>query len=133
MTERRFRRDLSSLQFIFAFVRECFRAGGLDEEAAWDVDLILEELFTNMLRYSAGAADVAIAMDWTPPILTLRLRDYGVEPFDVTRAAPFDVDLPLEARRAGGMGLHLVRCMSDRLDYEHAGGTSTITVIKRLA
>jgi anti-sigma regulatory factor (Ser/Thr protein kinase) len=96
MTERRFRRDLSSLQPIFEFVRECFRARGLDQDAAWDVDLILEELFTNMLRYSAGAADVAIGIDWTPPNLTLRLRDHGVEPFDVTRAAPFDVDMPLE-------------------------------------
>jgi serine/threonine-protein kinase RsbW len=135
MMERHFARNNGSLEKIFAFVREVFGARGLEAEHAYDVDLILEELFTNMIKYANGPGrEIAIGIDWTSPVLTLRLRDFDVEPFDITLVPPADTNAPLAARRKGGLGLHLVRRMSDRLDYEYDDRTSTttITVTKRL-
>ena len=48
------------------------------------------------------------------------LTDYDVDRFDVTEAPGANVDLPIEQRRPGGLGLHLVRCMLDRVDYEYS-------------
>ena len=39
----------------------------------------------------------------------MTLTDYDVEPFDVTAAPDADVDLPIEQRSPGGLGLHLIR------------------------
>jgi anti-sigma regulatory factor (Ser/Thr protein kinase) len=60
-------------------------------------------------------------------VLTVRLTDFDVEPFDVTRAPAVDIDKPLAERQIGGLGLHLVRKMADTLRYEFADRRSTIT------
>lgn len=133
MMERRFRREFGSLDAIFAFIREFFSSRGIDERHAYDVDLMAEELFTNMVKYGRGSGDgIEVGLSWERPTLTLRLRDFGAEDWDVTRARPVDVDAPLEQRRAGGLGLHLVRQIADRVDYAYADRSSTITITKRL-
>lgn len=134
MAERQFRRSVASLEAIFAFVREFLSSQGIGEDTAFDVDLILEELFTNMVKYGRGGGpEIAIALDWTDSTLTLRLRDFGVEPFDPTAAPAVDTGRPISERRAGGLGIHLVRRMADRLEYAYEDRCSTITVTKRLA
>ena len=52
MLVRRFPRAVGSLPALVAFVREFFAARGMDADHAFDVDLVLEELFTNMVRHA---------------------------------------------------------------------------------
>jgi len=55
-----------------------------------------------------------------------------VAPFDVTRSPDPRVERPFAERRPGGLGLHLVRRLSESVRYEHADGNSTVIVtIKR--
>jgi serine/threonine-protein kinase RsbW len=65
-------------------------------------------------------------------MLTVRLMDFDVDPFDVTRAPTVNVDKPLHERQIGGLGLHLVRHMADTIRYEFADRRSTITFTKSL-
>lgn len=132
MLERRFRRDLGSLGEIVGFVQEFLSLSGVDGEHAFDVELILEELFTNMVKYNRGHEDIAIALGFEKPVLTMRLRDFGVDRFDPTELAPVDVDRPVEERRAGGLGIHFVRTIADEVLYDYEDRNSTITVRKRL-
>lgn len=133
MSERRFARTFESLDPLFSFIAGFLASRGVAAEQAHDVQLVAEELFTNLVKHNRdGRAPIAVQLSWQAPVLTLTLRDFGVEPFDVTRAAPPDLDAPLAARRAGGLGLHLVRRIADRLDYDYRDRTSTITVTKRL-
>ncbi|MGE5176163.1 MAG: ATP-binding protein [Hyphomicrobiales bacterium] len=134
MTERRFPRTIDSLEPIHRFVVEFLAAQGLDPEHAFDVDLVIEELFTNMVKYSRdGAEPIEVALDREDSMLRIRLRDFDVEPFDVTEAPEVDVHRPIQERRAGGLGLHFVRQIADRVEYDYRDRTSTITVTKRLA
>jgi len=48
------------------------------------------------------------------------LTDYDVEQFDVTRAPDAEIDLPIEQRKPGGLGLHLIRRMVDSMNYEYS-------------
>jgi anti-sigma regulatory factor (Ser/Thr protein kinase) len=133
MVERRFQRTSASLEAIYAFVREFLASRGIHEEVAFDVDLIVEELFTNMVKYGVGGQpEITIGLGWCSPDLTLRLEDQGAPPFDPGDAPPVDVTRPLDERRAGGLGLHLVRRMADRLEYAYEDGRSRITVTKRV-
>ena len=133
MIERRFRRDIRSLESIVGFVNEFLGARSVDADRAYDVHLILEELFTNMVKYSReSGADIEIGLAWQAPLLTMRLRDFDVEPFDVTKAPAVDVDQPVEERRRGGLGLHFVQRVADGLTYDWTDRVSTITVTKRL-
>ncbi len=131
--ERRFPRELRSLEAIHEFVADFLAANRLAPSHAFDVDLILEELFTNLVRHNTdGAHDIAVALDRDGHDLTIRLQDFEVEAYDVTRAPEFDVNQPMSHRRAGGMGLHLVRQIADTIRYQYANRNSTITVTKRL-
>jgi anti-sigma regulatory factor (Ser/Thr protein kinase) len=133
MLERRFGRSLGSLDAIFAFVAEFLASQGLDRQHAFEIDLIIEELFTNMVKYSTdGRQDVAIALERRGHAVTIVLRDFEVEPFDVSRAPGADVERPIAERTPGGLGLHLVRQMADSIAYQYRDRTSTITVTRRL-
>lgn len=137
MTESRaFRRSFDSLEAIVAFTAAFFAGGGIDAALRPAVDLALEELFTNMVKYGgASRADVEIAMAVIPGGVEVTLTDRGVGPFDVTRAPDVDVTRPIEERNPGGLGLHLVRRMLDSIEYDYAENTrqSRITFRKTRA
>lgn len=131
MVARTFPRGFGALEAIFAFIREFVADSGLDPEVAYDLDVIAEELFTNMVKYGRGGVrEIEIALDWAAPTLAIRLRDFDVERFDPTDAPPVDVSRPIAERHAGGLGIHLVRQIADRIHYDYRGRESTITVTK---
>jgi serine/threonine-protein kinase RsbW len=131
--ERRFVRQIGSLEAVFAFVDEFLAAERLPPDHAHDLGLIIEELFTNMVRHAKGnAAPIEVDLARAGSVITVTLRDFDVEPFDVTRDSGFDPERPIADRRPGGMGLHLVRQLSDSIHYDHRDRVSTITITKRL-
>lgn len=133
MMEGRFPRDIDALPSIFGFIAEFGTSQRIPEEQRFDVELIVEELFTNMVKYSAdGAPEISIGLERGPGRLVITLRDFDVEPFDVTRPLNSSRNTGSEPPRAGGRGLHLVRQVADELHYEYRDRNSTITVTKRL-
>ena len=134
MIERRFPREFRSIESIVGFVNEFLAPYGIEPDQAYDVHLIIEELFTNMVKYSRESTEsIEIALGWTAPELTIRLRDFGVIRFDVTQPPPVDVNAPLQKRHRGGLGLHFVRETANRIEYDWTDRVSTITVTQRLA
>ena len=118
--DARFARSFDSLPAIFGFTAEAFARAGVDPGLRQDVDFALEELFTNMVKYSAASeADVRIELTPIEGGVEVTLTDYDVEPFDVTKAPDVDVGLPIEQRRPGGLGLHLIRRLLDSIEYEY--------------
>jgi anti-sigma regulatory factor (Ser/Thr protein kinase) len=117
---RSFRRSFDSIPDIFALTEEVFASEQIDPALRPSVDLTLEELFTNMVKYSASSAAVRIDMTKVPGGVEVTLTDYDVEPFDVTQAPDVDINLPIEQRKPGGLGLHLIRRLVDCVDYEYS-------------
>ena len=133
---RTFGRSFDALPAIFAFIREEFARQGIDASLLPTVDFAVEELFTNMVKYSKGTeARVRIGLGGLAGGVEVTLTDYDVEPFDVTKAPDVDVSLPIEQRRPGGLGLHLVRRLVDSVEYEYSRESreSRITLRKTLA
>ena len=103
---------------MVAYSSEAFDRLGIDRKLLATVDFVVEELFTNMVKYAKGSTrDVRMAVTAIEGGVEVTLTDYDVEPFDVTRAPDVDVGAPIEARRPGGLGLHLIRRMVDAIEY----------------
>jgi phosphoserine phosphatase RsbU/P len=116
-----FRRSFDSLQDIFAFSHDFITRQGGDEGLLTAVDFALEELFTNMVKYSPeGEAFVRVDMATIDGGVEVTLTDYDVEQFDVTRAPDVDIGMPIEQRKPGGLGLHLIRRLVDSIVYEYS-------------
>jgi anti-sigma regulatory factor (Ser/Thr protein kinase) len=136
MAQKSFRRSFDSLPAIFAFTTGEFARQGIDVRLLPTVDFAVEELFTNMVKYSKGTdAEVLIGLVGIADGVEVTLTDYDVEPFDITKAPEVDVSLPIEQRRPGGLGLHLIRRLLDSVEYEYSEESreSRITLRKTLA
>lgn len=118
---RTFRRSYDSIQDIFEFTADAFARLRVDPALLRTIDLVVEELFTNMVKYST-MSDAAVRIDLTKVAggVEVTLTDYDVEPFDITRAPDVDVGLPIEEREPGGLGLHLIRRLVDFIEYEYS-------------
>jgi anti-sigma regulatory factor (Ser/Thr protein kinase) len=58
--------------------------------------------------------------------------DRGRE-FDPLGTPPADVASDLDQRRIGGLGIHLVRTLTDHLAYDRRDGTNRLTFRKALS
>jgi len=133
MMERRFKREIASLDAIFDFVAEFLARNEIPPSNSFYADLVIEELFTNMVKYSKdGTQDIAIRLDREEQRLIISLKDFDVEAFDVTRSREVDVNRPMSERKAGGLGIHFVKQVADSVHYEYKDRNSTITVTRRL-
>jgi phosphoserine phosphatase len=118
---RTFERSFDSIEGIFAFTSETFAAQQIDAGLLPVIDLAVEELFTNMVKYSTmSRAAVRVDLAKIDGGVEVTLTDYDVEPFDVTKAPDVDIELPIEQRRPGGLGLHLIRRLVDSIEYEYS-------------
>jgi anti-sigma regulatory factor (Ser/Thr protein kinase) len=141
--EKKFRKDISSLEAIDAFVKSYAEGHSLDPETVFAVNFVIEEIFTNMVKYQpSGSNDISISCELSGElpgerpadarILRIRMVDYGVEYFDPTAAPAVDTTKPLSERRPGGLGVHLVKQYVDDFKYEYVGNDSVITLVKKL-
>ena len=131
--EREFKRDIESLEQVFEFLHRFMHEHQVGSKTTHDMDLVVEELFTNMVKYNAGAReDIVIRIQKSSNVLSIVLTDPNSERFDITKVVGAPLDLPLRQREPGGLGIHLVQRLTDSFQYEHAEGASTITVTKRL-
>jgi serine/threonine-protein kinase RsbW len=130
-----FRREIEAIGEVFAFLEGFSKDQEVDEKTAFSISLVVEELFTNMVRHNEGGGDlITVSIERQDNRLHLELIDTDVEPFDPTTAEVPPVDAGIEERRPGGLGIYLVKKMVDDLsyDYETEGRRMRVTVTKTL-
>ena len=99
------------------------------------VDMIIDEIFSNIAKYAYpdGGGDVCLRLDCSEDkILSLVFEDSGT-PFNPLQSEDPDVTLDASERGIGGLGIYLVKKMSDAVEYEFSGGKNILTVRKNIA
>ena len=114
-----FRREIESIGEVFDFLEDFSKHQHVDDRTAFCVNLVVEELFTNMVRHNDGGGDlITVSIERLDNRLHLELIDIDVEPFDPAAETP-PIDAGIEERRPGGLGIYLVKKMVDDLKYEY--------------
>ena len=131
--EKSFPRTAACLPEIFAFMDSFFEGAGVGEPARMPAQFAVEELFTNLVKYSRGGKkDISIELARDNGRLIVSLTDFDVEPFDIRNAPEVNTNAPIGDRKPGGLGIHLVKRMVDEIDYRYVDGRSTTTFFKTL-
>ncbi|MFH7325854.1 ATP-binding protein [Desulfurivibrio sp. C05AmB] len=109
---------LENLALATEFVEECANRSGLDQRKKYALALVLEEAFVNICSYaypgSAGDAEISCGEDGG--VFVLEIADSG-NPFDVLSLPDPDTKLGIMERKIGGLGVHLIRKLSDSVSY----------------
>jgi anti-sigma regulatory factor (Ser/Thr protein kinase) len=130
-----FRREIDAIGEVFVLLEAFADDQEIDEKTAFCIQLVAEELFTNMVRHNQGGGDrITVTIDRHGNSIHLELVDVDVEPFDPETAEIPPVDAGIEERRPGGLGIYLVKKMVDDLDYDYEteGRRMRISVTKTL-
>lgn len=130
--------ELDSLSPIGRYVLDAASAAGLDKKASYRLRLAVDEIATNIIdhgyRESGETGEVVIMADVRDDALTVVLEDTA-RPFDPRGAGrPDQIDMQLEDRPIGGLGVFLALQGVDEFEYEHDGKRNrNIFVMRRSA
>jgi sigma-B regulation protein RsbU (phosphoserine phosphatase) len=110
-------------------LRSILEARGIVGERLHDVELIAEEWLTNVARAAGGRPLPHLSVELALPQqgIVLTFCDDGAA-FDPLAVAAPDLDLALDERQIGGLGIHLIRQTARHCEYEHADGRNLLRV-----
>lgn len=120
----------ASLRPAMEFVRKGALEANLPDARIGELELLLEEVFTNVCRhaYPDGMQGV-VAITYSVPgpgELSVEVADQGTE-FNPLMAAPPDLTSNLESRSIGGLGIFLVKTLANSLAYRRERGWNRLT------
>lgn len=126
--------NFSAIQSASEAASEWLAERNAPNEVHYLANLAIEELVTNCIKY--GYKDtrdhvIEIKLQILGHEMALTVTDDGV-PFNPLEVPLPDTQLPLQDRPIGGLGIYLLRRMSDHMDYMRAAGRNRITLRKSM-
>ena len=124
--------DVQEVPRLNVFVDEVCEDMGCDMETTMRMNLAIEEAVVNVIDYAypsgtVGSIDIKVTI--YDNHMEFVISDSGT-PFDPTKKEDVDISLPVEERRIGGLGIHLVRQLMDKINYERKDGRNILTLLK---
>lgn len=132
--ELRIRSDPAELAKVRERVSAIAAAAGFGEKEVSDIILAVDEALTNVIRHGYGGPceePIDIRVERTDAgsddAITVSIRDFGKQ-FDPACIA----GRPLEDVRPGGLGLHIMKSVFDRVGFAPAdGGGMVLNMFKK--
>ena len=117
--------NLDSLSAIGQYIVAASADAGLEEKAAYKLRLAVDEVTTNIILHGYEEAglqgNVYLEAHKDEKSLRIVVEDTAV-PYDPTQKSPQDdLDVPLEERQIGGLGVYLAIQGVDAFKYERVG------------
>ncbi|MBO7673476.1 MAG: ATP-binding protein [Atopobiaceae bacterium] len=126
---------IANVDMVTDFVNEQVKRMGGSRRAIAQIDVALDEIFSNICNYAYGndVGDVTVRVcdvaDQNSICITL--EDKGI-PFDPLSREDPDTSLGLHERGIGGLGIYMAKQIMDDVRYEHRDGFNMLTVVKSL-
>lgn len=131
--DREFTKCVDSLTLIFDFVSQFATTHRIGDESRHIMEFGIEEIFVNMVKYNnESTLDINLKLEVHGNEFRACLTDRDVHSFDPNDQPPVNVDCPIEDRKPGGLGIHLIKAMLDDVYYEYENRICKITLVKHL-
>jgi anti-sigma regulatory factor (Ser/Thr protein kinase) len=127
------RNSKGELGRLASFVQQFCDDTSLDKETRFALDLALTEWITNVFNYGALApgAEIKIQMLVSGSELRCTIEDSG-KAFNPLDRAEVDTSVSLDDKPIGGLGIHMIRKLMDRVVYERVSPINRLILIKKL-
>jgi serine phosphatase RsbU (regulator of sigma subunit)/anti-sigma regulatory factor (Ser/Thr protein kinase) len=126
--------QISELVRVNQFVEEIGEELELDMELQMNLNLVMEEMVTNVIFYAypeGKIADIELIAESDGKELTFVLSDQG-KAFDPTAKEDTDLDVNPAERDLGGMGIYIVKNIMNKVSYQRLEGKNLLTMKKTI-
>jgi phosphoserine phosphatase RsbU/P len=126
--------ELSEIHRLRRTLTEFGRQHGLLDTVLHDLTLALEEVVTNIISHGYDDSrehEIRVALGIESGEIAVEVEDDG-KAFNPLAAPEADVTNSLEDRPLGGLGIHLVRKLTDGLEYQRSEGKNLLIMRKLL-
>lgn len=126
---------VENIPVVTDFVNEQMDALGCSMKVQMQIDVAIDELFSNIARYAynpdVGPATVRVELTEEPLSVVVTFVDNGV-PYDPLKKGDPDTTLSAEEREIGGLGVYMVKKSMDAVAYEYKDGQNVLKITKKL-
>ena len=132
--EIKIKNHVEELEKVNQFVEEICEELGLDMELQMNLNLVLEEMVSNVIFYAypkGTPEEIELAAESDGKELTFVLSDNGIE-FDPTAKEDADPDVNPMDRDIGGMGIYIVKNIMNKVTYQRLEGKNLLTMQKKI-
>jgi serine/threonine-protein kinase RsbW len=126
---------LSELQTLCRHLEDCGDVMELPQKCLLEINLGLDELFTNIISYGFGDESehqIKFSLAKDRETLVVQVEDDGI-PFNPLDAADPVESQDLDSINIGGLGIHLVKKVMDDIDYQRVEGKNKLILKKCVA
>ena len=119
---------IQELDKLEPFLSHFFEQESIDLSRLPQLNLALEEAVTNVIMYAypegeTGTAELTVNVNNKQICSTL--TDSGT-PFNPLEQQEDNLDVSLEERKIGGLGIHLIKEIMSKVEYEYANGRNVL-------
>ena len=132
--EIRIKNQVKELEPVARFVEEIGEELGLDMEMQMNLNLVMEEMVSNVIFYAYPRetdATIELMAESDGKELTFVLSDQG-RAFDPTLKEDADMNINPAERDLGGMGIFIVKNIMNQVTYQRLEGKNLLTMKKEI-
>ena len=122
--------SMDEIDRLKPFITEAATQAGIGAKEVKRLRAAVEEALANVINYS-GATAVTLQAEQAGGQLIVTIDDDGL-PFDPTQASATDLSVPTDQRPPGGMGLHMIKRMTDGQSYQRIGEHNILKLFKNI-
>jgi len=126
--------QVGELEKVNRFIEEIGEEMGLDMELQMNLNLVMEEMVSNVIFYAypeGKEASIELVAESDGKELTFVLSDRGKE-FDPTLKEDADPNVNPMDREIGGMGIFIVKNIMNQVSYQRLEGKNLLTMTKNI-
>lgn len=126
--------DLKEIERLNRIVRQFGDLHEVPSRTLYAVNLALDEVVTNIVLHGfkdGTGEEFEVRLTAAPGQVTGEVEDGGAA-FNPLDAPTPDLSAPLDERALGGLGIHLVKNLMDKVDYRRDGAKNVLTILKRI-
>ncbi len=133
VAEKSIANSIDEFPELMQWLNGWLKAHEVDQSLAYKICFSMEEIVTNAVYYgfptgTSGVIKVRISAIEGKPAYCLEILDDG-NPFNPLEESPeVDINLSLEERDIGGLGVFLVKNLTDDCDYQRTDGWNHLTL-----
>ena len=135
MQEIHIEATIDNIPTVTAWVDEQLEALNCPMKAQMQIDIAIDELFSNIARYAynpeTGPATVRVEVIKEPLAVVITFIDKGI-PYDPLKQEDPNTKLPIEEREVGGLGIYMVKKTMDEVTYSYKDGQNILTIKKNI-